>query len=96
MKSNALINRMEVILINSASFLMDGVYGIKAHIFRTADLPAPDFPGSSPDVTIQDQKAETQLSAKLLAFLNQALIPLLIWMVLGFAAGFLIGLFKSQ
>jgi hypothetical protein len=94
--SNALKNRLEIIYY---AFLTSCLSGVD----RIRELNNPQLKESQDSRTDEEQTPfvnhpefpeNTKLSYW--TYLSQSLIPLLMWIILGFAAGFLIGLINPK
>ena len=92
MNSNTFLNRVEILLYSSLISAMSGLSNLRAHLQHSTDLPTqsepnyPAVPTKSPD-----QVKGRSLTSSLIS-IREALIPLFLWILLGFAAGFLIGM----
>lgn len=95
MNSNAFLDRVEIIFYSTLISCMSGVNRIRAHLLHR--VPFPYHPAVDEDATSQknnDPQPEKLLINRWI-YISQALVPLCIWMILGFAAGFLIGMLRS-
>jgi hypothetical protein len=92
--TNAILNRVEILFFSTLTSGMSRLDQLRARLQRAVSIPINrthlDNPVSAQ--LIEDGQEESLPNPWL--FLRQALIPLGIWIVLGFAAGFLIGMIR--
>lgn len=94
MRYPAIVNQVEILLFSALTSVMSGMNTIKVKI-------QPQLPGSVPytmdweaDLAqLNDPPRESRLALAWKSF-QQVLLTLLLWTILGFAAGFLMGMIK--
>ena len=92
MNSNTFLNRVEILLYSSLISAMSGLSNLRAHLQHSADLPAqPKTNYDEVPTRPSDQGKGRSLTLSLIS-IREALISLFLWIILGFAAGFLIGM----
>jgi hypothetical protein len=96
MNSNAFFNRIEILLYSTLISAMSGINHLRAHIQHSSAIPT----HPSPDVEAEATQLNGELKVRSLSMswnsFKEALLPLLLWVVLGFAAGFLIGMINPR
>jgi hypothetical protein len=94
MNSNSLQNRLEIMVYSSLISLMSGMNRFKGKVQHLTSLTADQTMGS----VVADRQAMDLPASRSLAqswkALEQILAAMLLWAILGFAAGFLIGMLK--
>lgn len=94
--SNTLVNRVEIVFYSTLISCMSGVHRIRARIENLANFPLqPSADEDATNLQLEDKLSERSLINSW-TYVSQALIQLLIWMILGFAAGFLIGMIRPR
>lgn len=92
MNSNTFLNRIEILMYSSLISVMSGLSNLRAHFQQATDLVGqPTVIREVLPVIPRVQTKESSLSMSLIS-IREALLPLLLWIILGFAAGFLIGM----
>jgi hypothetical protein len=94
MNSNTIFTRVEILLLNTAISFMSGLNRIRIYsqMMPTVSIQAsPTIKARTPH---KKRVSNSKSLSKRWEEIYQALIPLLIWALLGLAAGFLIGLIK--
>ena len=96
MNSNAFINRIEILLYSTLISAMGGINKLRAHIDQPLAIPTQP----SPDIEAEPSQVNRELKVSSLTMswnsIIEALLPLVLWVVLGFAAGFLIGMINPR
>jgi hypothetical protein len=96
MDSHAFRNRIEIVFYSTLISTLSGINHLRAqiqHVFKFTIQPSIN---SETDLAqLNDQTFERSLIYTL-KYLQQFLVPLLVWVILGFAAGFLIGMIKLR
>jgi hypothetical protein len=93
---NALVNRLEVVFYSTLTSIISGVHRIRAHFGHFLTVP----PQSTTSKAAVASPLYDQFSAK--PSINQSsnfgqlLLSILIWTILGFCAGFLIGMLNTK
>lgn len=94
MNSNSLQNRLEIMVYSSLIYLMSGMNRFKGKVQHLTSLTADQTMGS----VVADRQAMDLPAGRPLAqswkALEQVLAAMLLWAILGFAAGFLIGMLQ--
>jgi len=94
MNSNTFLNRVEILLYSTLISAMSGINNLRAQIQHLSTIPIQPQPDAEIDIIkFNDQYHERSLFMRW-KLLQQALVPLLLWVILGFAAGYLIGMIK--
>ena len=92
MKSLTLFNKLEILLYSTLISVMSGINHLKTqdqNISKSSVQPATEV---SVDLAqTYDQLPERTVAVSWVSF-QQSLLSLLMWVILGFAAGFLIGM----
>ena len=92
MKSLTLFNKLEILLYSTLISVMSGINHLKTqdqNISKSSVQPATEV---SVDLAqTYDQLPERKVAVSWVSF-QQSLLSLLMWVILGFAAGFLIGM----
>ena len=94
MNQNALFNRVEIFLYSTLISAMSGINKLRTHVQNLFTFPihnSPDLQADPTQQTIQFQEKSQLVSWK---SIKQAFLTLCLWVILGFAAGFLIGMIK--
>ncbi|OGO13291.1 MAG: hypothetical protein A2Y53_02630 [Chloroflexi bacterium RBG_16_47_49] len=96
LNSNAIFNRVEIIFYATLTACMSGVNRIRVYIDHLVKVPdqilLDEQVNSVPITDVEPEK--NQITPW--TYISQALLPLVIWIVLGFAAGFLIGMLRPR
>lgn len=96
MKANAFFNRIEILLYSTLISAMSGINKLRTRLQPSAALPAQPLT----DIEAQPPQANVQPKVSVLTLgwnaMREALLPLLLWVILGFAAGFLIGMINPR
>jgi len=93
---NAFFNRLEIVFYSTFTSIISGVNRIRAH-FGHFVIDPPQTLSSNTAVTspLSDQFPE-KTSIKHSNYFSQVLLSVLIWTILGFSAGFLIGMLNTR
>ncbi len=94
MNSTSLMDKVELSLYSTLISVLSGIRQVKESGRQdkgSALLPAPDFPvDPSPLISpVQEMKFSISWES-----IQQTLLAILLWVVLGFAAGFLVGMLR--
>ena len=95
LNTNAFLNRVEIIFYSTIISCLSGINQIRTHADHIVNLP---FQPTTDENTNSFQLTHEVPGSMLLSnwtTIRQALAPLLIWTILGFAAGFLIGMIRT-
>ena len=92
MNSNTVLNRIEILLYSSLISAMSGLANLRAHLQHSTDLPAQPKTNDDAEPTKPSDQGKARSLTLSLISIREALIPLFLWIILGFAAGFLIGM----
>jgi hypothetical protein len=96
MNSNAILNRIEILLYSTLISAMSGISHLRAHLQHSTALPTqPSLENEAQTSQPADQYKPRSLAMSLIT-IREALLPLLLWIILGFAAGFLIGMINPR
>ena len=92
MNSNTFLNRIEILLYSSLISAMSGLSNLRAHLQHATELPAQPKTDSDAAATKPTDHVNARSLTMSLITIREAFIPLFLWIILGFAAGFLIGM----
>lgn len=94
MNSSLILNRFAIALYAALTSIMSGIDQLRARVPNIAALPQPHV-GEDETGAVQDieQIPQERTSRRWRTF-QETLTSLLLWGVLGFAAGFLIGMIR--
>ncbi len=94
MNSNTLVNRIEIGLYSMLISVMGGINRLRGKDRQTP--PVSDWPFLDEEIQPDSDQSATQHKAISISWeaIKVALLALVLWLVLGFAAGFLIGMIK--
>jgi hypothetical protein len=96
MNSNTFLNRAEILLYSTLISVMSGINHLRTQIEHLTSTPVQHSPDSEIDPNlVNDQHKERTLLLRWKSF-QQALLQLFFWIILGFAAGYLIGMIKPR
>jgi hypothetical protein len=96
MNGNAFITRFEIIMYSTLTSVMSGMDHLRAKFQNVAVLPAPPTPNSEADQFVLDAQPQRGSFSLTLDSIKIAMFSLFLWIILGFAAGFLIGMLKPR
>jgi ABC-type nitrate/sulfonate/bicarbonate transport system permease component len=95
MNSNRLLNRAEIMLYSSLISVMSGMNGLKAKVQHLTNLTTRQpLDGAMVNGSALRLSAGKTLEQAWKS-LEQVLVAMLLWAILGFAAGFLIGMLQG-
>lgn len=96
MNANAFLTRFKILLYSALTSVMSGIDQLRAKFQDVTTIPAPhSMTGESEQVVQNDQLTRGSLSLTWES-IKVALLSLFLWIILGFAAGFLIGMLKPR
>jgi hypothetical protein len=96
MNSNTFLNRAEILLYSTLISAMSGINHLRTQIEHLTTIPVQHSPDGDIDPTlVNDQYKERSLLMHWKT-IQQSLLQLLLWIILGFAAGYLIGMIKPR
>src|SRR4030043_2301892 len=94
MNSNTFFNRVEILLYSIVISVMTGLNQLRAQFQHLTSIPIQHSPnGEAGPTELNDHSRGRSLFVSW-ETIQQALLSLLLWVILGFAAGFLIGMIK--
>jgi ABC-type nitrate/sulfonate/bicarbonate transport system permease component len=94
MNSNTLLNRAEILMYSSLISVMSGINHLKSKILQVPSLPRRQ-PLDGEAATSQSYRQVLSRSmTEVWKTIEQVLLSLLLWAILGFAAGFLMGMLQ--
>jgi hypothetical protein len=96
MNSNAFFNRMEILLYSTLISVMSGINHLRAHFQHSSTIPIQ--PSSDEEAEPYQLNGELKVRSLTMNWssIQEALLSILLWVVLGFAAGFLIGMINPR
>jgi hypothetical protein len=92
--SKAFFNRIEIIFYSTLISCMSGINHIRARAEQAVNLPPQPTIDEDKDYSPLNSKSPARLLIDSWTYLRQALIPLLVWVIFGFAAGFMLGMIR--
>jgi hypothetical protein len=96
MNANAFITRFEIFLYSTLTYAMSGMNHIRAKLHEVTTMQAqPSAKTDFGEILLDDQQNKGPLAPSW-ETIKVILPPLFLWIVLGFAAGFLIGMLKPR
>jgi ABC-type nitrate/sulfonate/bicarbonate transport system permease component len=95
MNSSRLLNRVEIMLYSSLISVMSGMNGFKAKVQHLTSLTAGQPVDGAIDNGLTGNLSAGRTLAQAWKTLEQTLVALFLWAILGFAAGFLIGMLQG-
>jgi hypothetical protein len=96
MNANGFFNRLEILLYSSLTSAMSGINDLRARLPHSTAIPAQplsDVEAEPPQVNLAAIESTFALSWN---SIKEALLPLVLWLILGFATGFLIGMISPR
>jgi hypothetical protein len=96
LNSNALINRIEIIYYSILTTCLSGVDRIRGLNNRHLDTPQNPIRYEEQATFINTTDYPQKINISKWSDFYQALAPFMIWLILGFATGFLIGLINPK
>ena len=96
MHSNAITDRIEIFFYSILISIMSGVNRIRArfpHQINNTNQPSINEAASTSNY-VEELTESTMVNGW--TYINQTVIPLVIWIIMGFATGFLIGMFVPR
>ena len=94
--SNALLDRIEVVFYSVLTSCMSGVNRIQEDSTRMVKIYQYPINYEEADTFLVTQDIPEKTQNVIWESINQAIVTVIIWMILGFAAGFLIGMIKPR
>lgn len=94
--SNALLDRIEVLFFSILTSCMSGVNRIQGHSTRMVKIHQYPLNYEKSDNYRVTRDIPEKTHILIWASISQAIVTIVIWMILGFAAGFLIGMIKPR
>jgi len=96
LNSNAIFNRIEIIFYATLTACMSGVNRSRVYIAHLVKIPDQVFVDEQVNSAPISNVEPVTNHGTPWTYISQALLPLAIWIVLGFAAGFLIGMLRPR
>jgi hypothetical protein len=94
--SNAFLDRVEITFYSVLTSFLSHVNRIEPHISHLVNIPGHLAANEAESTSLFTVDIPEKTLVSIWTYISQALIPLIIWMILGFAAGFLIGMIKPR
>ncbi len=92
MNSSVIRNRAEIMLYSSLISVMSGLNSLKSHILDQQTISEQAIVDDQAEAILRNEYIkENRFSLNWVA-IQEAMPPLLLWLILGFAAGFLLGM----
>jgi hypothetical protein len=95
MKPPTFFNKVEILLYSTFISILSGINRLKAQELPISKTPRqldPPYVVDTASVRIQEPGASASIQSE---SIQQALLSLVLWIILGLAAGFLIGMIKN-
>ncbi len=96
MNSNTFFNRVEILLYSGLISAMSGINHLRAKIQHFSTLPVQYSPEEAIDPTPVNEQIHPRSLTLNWKSIQQAVVSLIFWVILGFAAGYLIGMIKPR
>jgi len=93
---NALITRLEIVLYSALTSLIGDMHRIRAHFGHSINDPSQLTSSNSVEYTPLIDQFPAKPAIKRSIYFSQVLLSVLIWITLGFSAGFLIGMLNTR
>jgi hypothetical protein len=94
--SNALLDRIEVVFYSILTSCLSGVNCIQGHPTLTNKIRQYPIEYEEADTYLVTRDIPEKTPVVIWTSIGQAIVTIIIWMILGFAAGFLIGMIKPR
>jgi len=94
MNSNTFLNRVEILLYSTLISAMSGLNHLRAQIQHFSTIPIQHSPDGEIDPSVLHDQYQERSILMSWKSVQQAFLQLLLWMILGFAAGYLMGMIK--
>jgi hypothetical protein len=94
MNSNTFLNRAEIILYSTLISVMSGINHLRAQIQQYSTSLEQHSPGEELGSMLVNEQYQERSLLVYWKSIQQALLQLFLWIILGFAAGYLIGMIK--
>lgn len=94
--SNAFINRIEIFFYSILITLMSGINRIRSLLYRPEQLQSQPVAGEEISANLPVETTKQKSVDFSWSMFSQTLVAILIWSVLGFAAGFLFGMINPR
>jgi hypothetical protein len=94
MDTNTLVNRFEILFYSLLISLMSGINRLRSRILPTPAVPIQQSGVKVPELVVADEPVQPREHTISWKSIQEIFAPLLLWAILGFAAGFLIGMIK--
>ena len=96
MNSNTFLNRAEILLYSTLISAMSGINHLRTQIEHLTTIPVKHSPDGDIDPTLVNDQFKERSLLMHWKTIQQFLLQLLLWVILGFAAGYLIGMIKPR
>jgi hypothetical protein len=95
MNTGGILNRVEIMTYSILTSLMSGMERLRGlpHSWQSLNPPTPAFESQ---VVIEKGLVHEHSLSKVWSLIKDTVPPLFLWLVLGFAAGFLIGMVQPR
>ena len=93
---NAIINRLEILIYSAFTSIMGGMHRIRAHFGHSINDPVKLTSSNSEESLPLTDQSPAKPVIKRSIYFSQVLLSVLIWITLGFSAGFLIGMLNTR
>ncbi len=96
MNANVFLTRFEIFMYSTLTSAMSGINHLRTKFQDVSTIPTQhSMNGEADQIALNDQPTRGSLSLTWES-IKVALLPLCLWIILGFAAGFLIGMLKPR
>jgi hypothetical protein len=96
MNSNAFFNRIEILLYSTLISAMSGINHLRAHIQHSTETPTLPSPAMDAEPSQINREIKVRSLSMSWNSFKEVLLTLLLWVILGFASGFLIGMINPR
>jgi hypothetical protein len=94
MNSNAILDRIEIIFYSTLTSCMSLVNRIRVQKEHLVNIPHHLATDEVDNTSLFFDDIPEKERISFWTYISQALVPLIVWMILGFAVGFLFGMIK--
>jgi len=96
LNSNALLDRIEVVFFSILTYCLSGANHIQGNSTRTVKIQQYPSYYEEADPCLVTRDILEKKHVGIWSSISQAIVSIFIWMILGFAAGFLLGMIKPR
>jgi hypothetical protein len=93
---NAFFTSLEIVFYSGLTSIISGVHRIQAHFGHLENDPSQSTLSNAAVSPLLNDQFPAKPSVKGFNFISQMLLSVLIWTILGFSTGFLIGMLNTK